>query len=163
MRYLESFLLGILIACAALFAQVFVGLITETFFHSGLTLPINASSLHALVFFLIAATIEESLRFLIIQKRIRTYITPSISPTLIHGALLGAGFWIFETILLFTRDTEISQSLIAIFTVLAIHVIASIILITALRHKNVFWNTTTLFATILFHALANIAILLTNM
>lgn len=157
MRYIESFFLGILIACTALFIQVFLSIFTEVLLDYDLTLEQSATFgfFGVLVFFLINATVEEALRYTVIKKRILSYIQKTTKSIIFHGILFGAGFWIFEITLVYFRNQSLLDLLSSISFVFVIHVLLSIFFIFFITRKNSLSDIFVIITAILLHTLSN--------
>lgn len=137
MKFVETLFLGTLIACTALIAQVFVTVIAELFFRTTLEFQyLPTDTLYHIGFLmLIAASIEETLRYLIIKKRTSQHVSDILS-VLIHGSLLGIGFASFEMILALLGHTISISELFMIAPVFAIHITLSIFLLFFTKPKN---------------------------
>lgn len=157
LHYVESFILGFLIACAALILQVFLSVLVEI---SGHELSLPYAALHyffgVALFFLIIATIEEILRFFIIKKRVLTYTKDSLRSILAHGSLIGCGFWLFEIILGFIKDPTIFSHPFSVISVLLIHVLTSVLLLFLLKKDHVLYSILALIAVITIHTIGNL-------
>ncbi len=160
MKFIETLFLGILIACTALIAQVFVTVIAELFFRTDITfqyLPTD-SIWHIGLIMIIAASIEENLRYLIIKKRTSQHINNILS-IFIHGSLLGIGFASFEMILALLSQSISTLAISMIISVFTIHITLSIFLLYFIKPKNqIITELPFLFISIIFHTLSNLAL-----
>lgn len=156
MRYIESFFLGVLIACTALITQVFVSIFMEIFFHHDFVLTSHAQFIDVAGFFLIAAVIEELLRYIVIKKRVIIYVENTFSAIALYGAFLGIGFWSIELILGLTKNTALINDVFSLFTVLCIHVVASILLIAFVYRNKIIYDFFGILCTIIFHVSSNL-------
>lgn len=159
LRYVESFLLGFLVACIALILQVFLSVFVEVSGHE-LTLSYAATYnfFGITIFFLIIALIEETLRFAVIYKKIYNYDHNTISSLPLHGLFIGSGFWSFEVILRFFKDPSISHFPFSVLSVLIIHVFASILILYCLKKDHILHNSILLLLVILLHTYGNVAL-----
>ncbi|MEA3323098.1 MAG: PrsW family glutamic-type intramembrane protease, partial [Patescibacteria group bacterium] len=100
MKFIETLFLGFLIACAALIAQVFFEVVAEIFFHTEIIIRYSPTDTtqHILMIMVIAATIEEVIRYLFIKKRTSLHIDHSLIDPILYGTLLGVGFVTLEII-----------------------------------------------------------------
>lgn len=158
MRYIESIFLGILIACTALFAQVFLSVFTEVLFRYNLTLQQSSAIFGffgVVFFFSINAAIEEILRYTVIKKRVLTYIQDDFRSIMLHGISIGAGFWFFELILVYFRDYSFSLVVTSTLPVLFIHVLLSTFFISFLRKKNGASDILIIIIAIILHVASN--------
>ncbi len=136
MKFIETFFWGAFIACTALIAQVFVTVISEIFFKTTLTFQylLTDTIIHVSLLMLIAATIEELLRYLIIKKRISIYVSGLLT-SLIYGIALGIGFASFETFLALAGHTISLNILFMMVPIFVIHIILSIFLLFFIKSK----------------------------
>ena len=160
MKFIETLFLGVLIACTALIAQVFVTVIAELFFRTDVTfqyLPTDSIQ-HIGFIMIIAASIEEGLRYLIIKKRTSQHIN-DISSIFIHGLLLGIGFASFEMFLASLGQAISTSDISMIISVFAIHIVLSIFLLYFIKFKNkIITELPFLFISIIFHTLSNLVL-----
>ncbi len=158
MRFIETLFLGIIIACTALIAQVFVTVIAELFFRTNITfqyLPTDPVW-HIGLVMIIAASIEESLRYLIIKKRTSQHINNILS-IFTHGSLLGSGFASFEMFLTLLNHTVSVSNMYMIISVFIIHIALSIFLLYFIKPKSTFVTEIPfLFTSIILHAFGNL-------
>jgi len=160
MKFIETFFLGILIACTALIAQVFITVIAELFFRTTFVFQyLSTDTLNYVVLLmLIAASIEELLRYLIIKKRTSLHITNGLS-IFIYGTLLGIGFTSFETLLALFSNTIFISKLFMIIPVLIIHITLSIFLLFFIKSKNkISQDAPYIIASIILHTLGNLTL-----
>ncbi len=138
MKFIETLFLGFLIACAALIAQVFFEVIAEIFFHTEIIIRYSPTDTtqHILFIMLIAATIEESIRYLFIKKRTSIHIQNSFRESVIYGILLGTGFVTLEIIFGFFSGIILTAPIISIISVASIHILLSIFLLYVTTHKR---------------------------
>jgi len=158
MKLLWTFFLGIIIALTSLVTQVFVGVISDIFFDIPITIQysLDDTILHVLILMTIAATIEESLRYIVIKKNIILYTKANMHDIIIQGVLFGTGFFGFEIMLLVFNQPLSSISLISILPVLIIHITLSIFLLyTAKRKQTLSYDMPYIFIAIIFHICSN--------
>ncbi len=164
MRKWESFILGISIACVALFAQVFISVICEIFLHMSYVVQYDthASLRMILPSMVIAASIEEILRMSITKGRINHYISSTTSSLITHGILLGLGFGFFELILLYMRDYNSFNVSLYVLYPFCVHVILSIFFLFVFRKypRNIPISIIALACAILIHTIGNSIIFL---
>ncbi len=134
---MKSFAYGALIAVTALFAQVFVSVIIDIAWHHAFTLPAMAvyGTLGVAIFFLINGVIEEILRYIVVAKQLCTDTKQRIAALIVHGVLLGGGFWVCEWI--FARfSTAAPNNLFAIICALCIHIVCSIMILVLCKKSS---------------------------
>jgi len=160
MKFIETLFLGMLIACTALIAQVFVTVIAELFFRITFVfqyLPTDTLS-HIILLMLAAATIEELLRYLIIKKRTSLHVS-NVSSVFIYGALLGIGFASFEALLALFDNTISISNLFMFAPVLIIHISLSIFLLFFIKSDNkISQDALYIVASIIIHTLSNLTL-----
>lgn len=138
MKFIETLFLGFLIACASLIAQVFFEVIAEIFFHTELAIQYSPTDTiqHILLIMIIAATIEESIRYLFIKKRTSLHIDYSLTDSILYGTLLGIGFVTLEIIFSFFSGALFVTPIISILSVALIHILLSIFLLFIATYKR---------------------------
>ncbi|HIP50382.1 MAG TPA: hypothetical protein EYG99_02945 [Candidatus Pacebacteria bacterium] len=137
MKFIETLFLGILVACTALIAQVFITVIAELFFRTSLTFQYSFtdSLYHVGLLMAIAASIEEVLRYIIIKKRTIHHVS-GISSIFVYGSLLGIGFASFEMFLALLGHTISIHDMFMIIPVFAVHITLSIFLLFFIKSEN---------------------------
>ena len=158
MRYIESFFLGTLTACTALFVQVFLSIFTEVLFAYDLTLQQSSATIGffgVLFFFFINATIEEVIRYVVIKKRVLTYLQKNINSIIFHGIFIGAGFWIFEITLAYFKDLSLLNLIPSMLLVFLTHVLLSIFFTFFLAQKKTISHTFLIIIAIFLHTISN--------
>lgn len=164
MRYFESLVIGFLIGCTALLAQVFASVFYEIIFATSFPLHFSTQTTMPVMIrtiFVIAA-IEEILRFVFIMKKFDPRVIRQISSRdlMTHGALLGCGFMLCEFLLALINPQYINTTLYLMIWPLIIHTTTSIFL-TYMIYTHYFRKMlllcVILFA-IFYHACANIMI-----
>ncbi len=161
-RYGESLGLGLLVACTALCVQVFVSVFTEIFLQHDFTLDASIAhgTAYVCIFFLLCATIEELLRYTVIKKRIATYTSDTLTAIISHGALVGCGFWVFEALLVYAKNTPPTDTLSSAPLALLIHVTTSIILLAVVKKYTFSTEILAIGIVITVHAVGNFALYL---
>jgi RsiW-degrading membrane proteinase PrsW (M82 family) len=128
LKIIESFVWGIIVAFTALILENFIEILFEIFFpqinfNFQYTDPSHSFTL-IIISILTVAIIEESLKFIILKKRIFNDLTNHFVLT---GALLGFGFATFEVLLASQKSeffTDISINFI--LATITLHVILGI-------------------------------------
>ncbi|PID52740.1 MAG: hypothetical protein CR972_00500 [Candidatus Moraniibacteriota bacterium] len=158
-RYFESLFLGPLIACTALIIQVFLSIFAEIFFAYDFTFQnsIQYGISIVFMFFLINALIEEVLRYIIIKKRIIIYTSDSssLNVIIVHGILLGCGFWLFELFLTYFKTPSLDEITSSLFITLIIHIISSIFLLHFIKKQTTIPDFVFVLLTVLIHTIGN--------
>lgn len=158
MKLIGTFFLGIVIALASLVVQVFVGVISEIFFGTYIAIQYSPTDtiLHIIILMVIAATIEELLRYIAIKKNTVFYTDTTIRNIMLYGTLLGAGFASFEIILVTFGQSFATISLLSIVPVLMIHITLSIFLLyIATKKQTLLRDMPYVIIAIVFHVLSN--------
>ena len=160
MKFIEAFFLGLLIACTSLISQVFFTVIAELFFRFNLNFEytLDDSIMYITLTILIAATIEELLRYIVIKKRMCTDSHP-IATTLIQGIFLGFGFTLFEIILVSLSTSIVNIPITMILPVLTMHITLSIFLLFTIKpNQSKSKDTLYILLAIVFHTIGNLLI-----
>jgi RsiW-degrading membrane proteinase PrsW (M82 family) len=161
MRFISTFFLGLLIAFSSLIAQVFLTVIADLFFNIDINFQYTQqdSFQYVTLTMLLAATIEEILRYFALKKNTIIHIQKKITDTIFLGILFGIGFTTFEVILIsFNQSlTQITTLLPMIISVLLIHICISIFFLLFIKHKSSISSELYLLLIAIFaHTLANI-------
>ncbi|XLQ19971.1 MAG: PrsW family glutamic-type intramembrane protease [Candidatus Moraniibacteriota bacterium] len=160
MNFILTFILGIFVAISSLITQVFVSLIAELFFHiKNLTFQydMNDTIKNIIILIVLAAMIEECLRYIVIKYQISKYTRETTLLCIIYGILFGFGFATLEALMLFLGNSLSLNNIILFIPVIFIHTIASVFLmLTITKNSKIQFDIIFILLAILFHASANL-------
>lgn len=132
----RSFFLGFLIGVSALLIQVIFDILLSSVITTSFSLENFASrySFGIILFFTLAALIEETLRYIFTYHFHKTLPSSlNIKDVFIYGVCIGVGFTVFEVILFNAGKNSFSLS--ALSTVLFTHIAASVFIMFGVSRK----------------------------